>query len=371
MTKKLLSINLWYSIYKNKTDMQLKCFRRHGYSTDLATIVKQDANICLLLYSSTDKGLILIFSKTFVSYRKAFNYLFNYCNEKAYDFVYIRRLMSKLFPAALYIKSLSKTIPIVYEIPTYPLDTGNTLLFQIRDYLEMKLYKMLNKHIRLTLVNLIDDSVSLPSNWSLFHNAIDIDDYQLFPPSVISDTIKFIIIANISEYHHYERFIVAMKEYSGIHNIELTIISPPSDSYTKIKSLVNELNLENQVVFYDSQSIETIQSIAKDCHIGVAQLSTSEKKSNLVNTLKSKDYCAMGLPFISTCYDTSFEKDFPYAYITESMDDKIDLSAIIEWYLNIYNNKNYRTEMYLYAKNNLQYDEFAQQIIDCIQNDVK
>ena len=140
MTKKLLSINLWYSIYKNKADMQLKCFRRHGYSTDLATIVKQDANICLLLYSSTDKGLILIFSKTFVSYRKAFNYLFNYCNEKAYDFVYIRRLMSKLFPAALYIKSLSKTTPIVYEIPTYPLDTGNTLFSNTKRNLYLFLF---------------------------------------------------------------------------------------------------------------------------------------------------------------------------------------------------------------------------------------
>lgn len=347
--------------------MQLKCFRRYGYSTELATIVKQNTNVCLLFYSSTDKGLILDFSKTFISYKKAFDFLFNYCKENAYDFVYIRRLMSKLFPAALNIKSLSKITPIVYEIPTYPLDTGNTPLYLVRDYLEMKLYKMLNKYIRLTLVNLIDNSINMPSNWLLFHNAIDIDNYQLFQPSEISDKIKFIIIANISEYHHYERFIIAMKEYSGIHNIELTVISPPSVSYGKLKALVNELNLGNQVIFYDTLSIEGIQCIAKDCHIGVAQLSTSEKKSNLVNTLKSKDYCAMGLPFISTCYDTSFEKDFPYAYITESMDEKIDLSAIIEWYLKIYNNRNYRAEMYLYAKNNLQYDVFAQQIIDCVK----
>ena len=370
MNKQILSINLWYEKYVNKTNAQLKSFRKLGYVTHVATIVLSNSSVRLQVFELLDCSTRSIFSYGFSDYKSAFEHLFNYCIEQKYDFIYVRRLMSKLLSASKYLKRLSKTIPIVYEIPTYPLDTGNSILYKIRDLIEMSCYKSINKYIKLTLVNLIDDSISLPDNWQIFHNALDIDNYYETEYPELSDTIKFIIIANISEYHHYERILHAMKRYSGNYDIELAIISPKSNEYSKLKTLVSSLNLESKVTFYDSLPLNEIQNIAKNYHIGVAQLSTSEKGSNLVNTLKSKDYCAMGLPFISTCYDTSFEKNFPYAYITENMDDDINLYKIIDWYLNIRKNSNYRNDMYKYAKNNLQYDKFAQQIIDRLELDL-
>ena len=364
MEKKIISLNLWYEKYGNKTNAQLKSFRKLGYDTHVATIVSRGSSIRLYVFELFDSDLKSIFSLGFSNYGSAFEYLFNYCIEQKYNFIYIRRLMSKLLSASKYLKRLSKTIPIVYEIPTYPLDTGNNILYKIRDLIEMSCYKSINKYIKLTLVNLIDNSISIPDNWQIFHNALDIDNYYETECPELFDTIKFIIIANISEYHHYERILLAIEKYSGNYKIELAIISPKSIEYSKLKTLVSSLNLESTVTFHDSLPLNEIQNIAKDYHIGVAQLSTGEKGSNLVNTLKSKDYCAMGLPFISTCYDTSFEKGFPYAYITENMDDDINLNKIIDWYLSIRKNTNYRNDMYEYAKNNLQYDKFAQQIID-------
>ena len=364
MEKKIISLNLWYEKYGNKTNAQLKSFRKLGYDTHVATIVSSGSSIRLNVFELFDSDSKPIFSLGFSNYSSAFEYLFNYCIEQKYEFIYIRRLMSKLLSASKYFKMLSKSIPIVYEIPTYPLDTGNSILFKIRDFIEMSRYKSVNKYVALTLVNLIDDSVSLPNNWQIFHNALDIDNYHETAYPELSDTIKFIIIANISEYHHYERMLYAMNLYSGKYSIELAIISPESNSCNNLKSLANTLNLNTKITFYDSLPLRDIQNIAKDYHIGIAQLSTSEKGSNLVNTLKSKDYCAMGLPFVSTCYDTSFEKDFPYAYVTQNMDDDINLDEIIDWYMSIRRNINYRSDMYNYAKNNLQYDKFAQQIID-------
>lgn len=376
--KKIMSINLWYDKYSNKTDGQLKAFRNLGYETHVATVVKNQSGFSLSIINVTginNSEKEQIESESFLNYKKIFRYLFDYCASNEYSFVYIRRLMSKLLQAAPFFKDLSKECPIVYEIPTYPLDTGNSLVYRVRDKVEMFVYKHYNRYIKLTLANVIDN-VTLPKGWEVFYNAIDMDGYELSAVPPLNDTLKMLIVANISEYHRYDRILDSIKKYvdttqdmpnTKMHpNIHLTVISPESNAYNYFKEKTSALSLNDYVTFLDKLSTSEIREVAKDCHIGIGQLSTSEKGSNLVNTLKSKDYCAMGLPFVSTCYDTSFEKDFPYIYISKNMDSEIDLANVIDWYKNIRKDSLYKEKMYNYAKENLQYDKFALQIIEAI-----
>lgn len=377
--KKLLSVNLWYEKYGNKTRAQLKSFRKAGFITHVATVISNNDHkevVVINISDNTSSNSIkdntnsekFIFRYSSNNYRDLFKELFSFCINEKYDFIYLRRLMSKLLYAAPLFKNLSKTVPIVYEIPTYPLDTGNGFLYSTRDKIEMLVYKMYNKYIRLTLANLIDDKINLPANWQIFHNALDIDNYKELPYPELSDTIKLIIVANISEYHRYDRILDSIKNYDGEYKVCLTVISPESNAYSLLKEKASALNIASNITFLDSKSMNEILDIAKDFHIGIAQLSTSEKGSNLVNTLKSKDYCAMGLPFVSTCFDTSFEKDFPYAYVTKSMDEEINLKEVINWYIGIRDDYEYRHNMYNYAKNNLQYDKFVKQITSVVLN---
>ena len=380
--KKILSINLWYEKYGNKTRAQLKSFRKLGYATFVATIAD---GLTVYVYELSDgvassckdstvatveqvnSNCNIVFSKQCTSYDEAFKTIFEYACEQKFDVIYIRRLMSKLLKASKYIKKASKQIPIAYEIPTYPLDTGGSFLYAARDFVEMTAYKLVNPYIQKTLVNLIAEQ-KIPDNWEVFHNGIDIDNYLQSESPELSDTIKFIMVANISEYHHYERMLTAMKEYvdkkNSQYQIHLTVISPDSPAYDSLKKQAEELGIEQMIDFMPSMTMPEIQKIANSCHIGVGQLSKSDKGSNLVNTLKSKDYCAMGIPFFSTCYDTSFEKDFKYIYVTSDMDSNINLDEIIDWYMNIRSDTEYRSKMYNYAKNNLQFDKLAKQVDD-------
>lgn len=364
MSKKIISLNLWYEKYGNKTRAQLKSFRKAGFISDVATIISENKNLTLQVIRLSDTNSDeIIYSHVCSSYRDAFNELFNYCISESYSVIYIRRLMSKLLYAAPFFRILSTELPIVYEIPTFPLDTGNGLLYSIRDTIEMMVYKFYNKYVKMTLVNFIDDKISLPVNWYTFHNALDIDNYAEASYPELNGIVKMLIFANISEYHHYERVIDAIKKYNGKYKIELIVVSPESNALNLLKESAKRFN---NIKFLNSMPINQVQSISSICHIGVAQLSTSEKGSNLVNTLKSKDYCAMGLPFFSTCFDTSFEKNFPYTYVTESMDEEINLDKIIDWYINIRSDKDYRHKMYEFAKNNLQYDKLVKQITETL-----
>ena len=360
---KLLSINLWYEKYRNKTNAQLASFRLFGYSTDVAVITGNNGNHTVKICSVTDSALTRGEEQSFGSYRSAFRFLFDWAIEQKYDLIYIRRLMSKLFYAAPFIRAAGRIIPIVYEIPTFPLDTNETMLYRLRDLLEMKLYSTLNDSIALTAVILRQD-MELPDNWISFHNGIDISGYRVTPVPELSNEIRFIIIANMAEWHRYDRMIHSMKKYDGPYKLHLTVIAPENNTVSELKHLAEETGLNDRIDFKGQRDILEIREISKTCHIGIGQLSWSTDCSSQINTLKTKEYCAMGLPFVLSCRDTSFDSDYPYAYLLKNMDDELDLEDVIKWYEDVHRNPGYRQEMYDYAKENLQFHELAEQIRD-------
>ena len=360
---KLLSINLWYDKYRNKTNAQLAGFRQAGYDTYAATIFASEGQYRVEVYAVTDNTHDTVISRSFTGWRPAFHFLFDNALEQKYDLIYVRRLMSKLFSAASSIRKTGKIIPIVYEIPTYPLDTNETLLYKIRDSLEMKLYASLSGSISLTTVILRQD-IKLPEKWISFHNGINISDYSVTPMPPLNDSVNFLIVANMADWHRYDRMIRAMRDHNGKYSLHLTVIAPENDTVNRLRELVKECGLDSKVEFVGKKDTNGIRELAKNCHIGVGQLSWSTDCSPQINTLKTKDYCAMGLPFVTSCRDTSFEPDFPYAYVLKKMDDELILSDVIDWYEKIHSNPGYRQEMYDYAKENLQFGELVRNIIE-------
>ncbi len=271
--------------------------------------------------------------------------------------------MSKLFYAADSIRQVGRIIPIVYEIPTYPLDTNETILYKLRDFLEMQLYGSLKNSIAITAVILRQDT-PIPQNWISFHNGIDISNYSVTRIPELDNEVRFLIVANIADWHRYDRMIHAMHDYHGGYSLHLTVISPDNDIVKSLKQLALHLNIDTMVEFVGAKDISGIKELAGNCHIGIGQLSLSADCSPQINTLKTKDYCAMGLPFVTSCRDTSFESDFPYSYVLKDMDSTLDLEDIIHWYENIRKNPAYKQEMYDYAKEYLQFHNLVSQIMN-------
>ncbi len=379
---KVLSINLWFENYKPKTLAQLKSFAHFGYETYAATIIEKNGQLSCEIYrtvfsdnAAPESSCVLEMTEATsfdreafgTAYFSAFRYLFDYAAANDFDIVYIRRLMSKLYYASPHFKHLAGKCKIVYEIPTYPLDTNETFLYRLRDSLEMMLYSRIKKHITLTAVILRKD-MQLPDKWISFHNGIDISNYSVTPVPQLKDEIHFIAVANMADWHRYDRMLHAMHKYHGKYSLHLTVVSPDNNTVANLRNLVYELGLSEQVEFAGKKELPEIRQLASSCHIGVGQLSYSSDCPPQINTLKTKDYCAMGLPFFTSCRDTSFEPDYPYAYVLNNMDDDLILEDIINWFEQIYTNPSYKQEMYDYAEKNLQFNNLVKQIISVTQN---
>ena len=109
---KMLSINLWYNRYSSKTNMQLQSYRKLGFCTHLFTIIKQDNTLHAQIHDVTETDSSLIYDLEYSAYFKPFVYysifkdLSRYIS--SYDFIYIRRLMSKIFFIVPFMQEINK-----------------------------------------------------------------------------------------------------------------------------------------------------------------------------------------------------------------------------------------------------------------------
>lgn len=366
MTKKILSINLWYDMYKTKTDMQLKCFRKLGYRTFIATFCNDINGLSIVIYDSSDLGNKQILNQTVNNYFSAFKSLFSHCIDEHYDFVYIRRLMLKLIYASPFIRKLSRSLPIVYEIPTYPLDKTWDFRLSIRNKIEFFVFSRIKKYLTLIPAVFCDD-VPIPDKFLPFLNCIDIENYPV-PVSApdVNDTIRLFISSNLAPSHCINRLFDSMEKYSGKYKLQLTVVSSDTPSYRDAKRYAAQLEITDSIEFLSERSLSDVIKIAKTHHIGVGILTYNEPSRTIDTSLKSKDYCAIGLPFFSSLKDLSFKDDFPYHFILDNSKYEFDIADIIDWYINIQNDTNFRTKMYQYAKENLQYDKYAKNIVNII-----
>lgn len=392
---KILSINLWFDKYGHKTLAQLKSFAHFGYETYAATIIEEDRALRCEIYRITypdnaaddhaaddpaltvpvrnnviqeTAGTLSVPREAFgAAYFGAFRYLFDFACDNDFDIVYMRRLMSKIAYAGPHFKHLSGHCSIVYEIPTFPFDVPANRLYALRDKLEMFAYRCLRKHISITSCCLYQHGKP-GDDWLLFENGIDISNYTIHdvpPLDSEESTVNMLMIANMQSWHRSERILHALKDYKGTHKLHLIVASPESEEYLAMQKLAGELGVAEMIDFNGFLPISEINDIAGDCHIAVGQLSGSEYGVMETHAIKHKDYCALGLPMFSTCTDTSFPDDYPYYYFIKDTDAGIDLDAIIGWYEGIRTaHPGYRKEMYEHAKKSLQYDGYAENIIN-------
>ena len=370
---KMLSINLWYDKYSQKTNMQLKTYQSLGFETYILSISKNEGFITAMIYRFTDVNQDLSLIKSIrcknrvssLSYLELFRLISDYIINDGYDLVYIRRLMSKFFYFAPYLKKIRTSSEIVYELPTFPFDTGLSIISKIRDILELTVLKVVEKNISL-IVAVPVDRTKISSKWLTITNYIDINTYTPPAPVVLDNDINLLIIANLSKNHGYARIIQAIYDYTGIYNIYLTIVSPDCAEYDELKSLVSELNLTNNVNCLSSLSMNEIKKIAATHHIGVGAIPDKKNAPFETSSLKHRDYCALGLPFFTTIKDYSFLDKCPYYLLLDSDDKKINLAFIIQWYESICSDRAYRVKMYNYAAKNLQYYDTAREILNRI-----
>lgn len=185
-------------------------------------------------------------------------------------------------------------------------------------------------------------------------NAINLEEVKLINRTILKKdkTIRLISVSNERYYHGYEKLVKGLHKYylnGGNREIEIHFVG---EFRKKTKKLVEELNLNNRIIFHGKKYGEELEKIYKKMDLGIGALS-SKAGSEYGSAIKTKEYFAKGLPFINGMKEYAFDDSYPYVKRFNLNDEIIDFNQVVKFYDFIKNsNDDYPKKMRQFAKEN-------------------
>jgi len=306
---------------KKKVDGQINALRTLGYETD--TVLDIDIKA---VHNNYDIVYTRIESYRLISKYIHKNLIIEINSKLPFD-DYVNIKHSKLRDVFYMFRHLNKS-------------TSLTRVF----YYLFKMKKIIN-NARLIIFNSEDiaDYYIRKYNfkYKIIGNGIDFSKISLLPERIFEDNLNLLLLSGSKRDHGVDRLLYGIKKYSGNINVKLCIIGEIDN---KTKSIIKTLSINNQVklkkAIYGEELFNYIKS--KSFHLGIGSLSFHRYKIYRTDVLKTKEYMAMGLPFVLSHEESVLErnKKFKNSYIKVPANDSyIDIKNLIVFVERFYKNK--------------------------------
>ena len=285
-----------------------------------------------------------------------------------YELIYVR------FPGSIdwfiydtFKRIHKKNAKIILEMPTYPI--GGELLGYLRklkgerqyiQYIIRSTVYGMHRILSRRLYHYVDAIVSYSEYqkiWSIntinIENGIDCDN--ITPKSRNSENsscINMLCVASFAEWHGIDRVIAGLQNYYAQENrpecdVELTLVGSSPYLDKLLSSIGNELSshLNIKGSLYGRELDEEYDK----ANIAISSLGMHRIGLKYGSTLKTREYCAKGIPFIYGYIEKGIDNTFKYAFQVAANEDPININEIITFYESI-KQDDYIEEMRKFAK---------------------
>lgn len=318
-----------------KIKAQIKAFHVHGFLVDYTYISNNEAYYCK---DGTDISLGKVgrFRKLAANY-----YLYKRLKEEAYEFVYNRYGLMDVYYYKLIKKLKSKGSKIIVEIPTYPYDKE-----RLPGLAWWLLYAM-DRLYRDRIYPYVYRIATYSKDKEIFHiptveikNGIDFAKIMVREPEDREDAIHLLAVAGFTKAHGYDRMLRGLGEYyqvGGTRKIVFHMVGAgePEREYHQI---VDEYGLGEHCIFHGVQRGKELDAIYNYCDMGVESLADFRNGISVSSSLKSREYAAKGIPFITACESDVFE-DMEYVLKIPADETPVNISNVVKFYDKLYNKK--------------------------------
>lgn len=374
--------------YKEKIRAQTHAFAEAGLETYLYTIQKKQTvlykiindDFIILQTDKFDKYGQHLMNKIFYRFIKKKNNIFfskvvDMCDSIQPDYVYLRRVLplSKRVHNIL-AKISNKGVRVIYEYPTFPWEQEmkETAGLRFDRIVREKYYaKRIDKYIYRYAV-ILGDNVNLSPKYIEISNGYNVNGInRRIPLQRASNSVELLVVAHLMDWHGIDRLIISLSEYykyrykQSAVAVNLNIIGE-GIVLPKLRELVDKLNLNDFVKFYGKKTGSDLDAIYDSCDIGVGSLGMHRIGLSRGSTLKLREYCAKGIPFIYAYDDFDFD-NCSFALKISNSEKVISIEDII----NFHNSNDYMSlvnEMRNFAEKNLTWSNKMKPVTSLLTN---
>ena len=243
---------------------------------------------------------------------------------------------------------------VVLEMPTYPiggemkerlkklatLKTLSLFLYQTAAY---SLHRILSRKLK-KYVDVVLSFFDFDKIWGMpvinIDNGISLNDIKIQEKKrEIENTIRLIFVAAYSPWHGVDRIVKSLDEYyktKKISDPEIILkLVGSGDSLTEVIQTEYFSRVKSHIELLGPRHGKELDDLYDESDVAISSLGMF--RIGLVNgsTLKTKEYCAKGIPFIYAYKEKLIDDSFKYARRFENDDSLIDMNSIIEFYYGI------------------------------------
>lgn len=277
--------------------------------------------------------------KGMLFYYNAIRFLKN--RHEKFDFAYVRLPFPSLnivsYPFIYLLKKVF-TEKLIVEIPTYPFvqESKSAKALSYNAYIVFFSW-LFNKRIdTISYMGALEKKIWGVKAVRIF-NSVPLGAVPL-KGDVAHEGVRFIGVAQLSYWHGYDRVITGISDYNKrnpdtpvFFHIVGNALSSNNDELKRLKELSEKLGVDKQVIFHGAMSGEKLDSVFDGIDIAVDSLGRHRSGNYYNCSIKSKEYCARGIPFIKSHQDDSFNGT-NYFYQCSADDSAVDISAILSWF---------------------------------------
>ncbi|MBV5304831.1 MAG: glycosyltransferase [Chlorobium sp.] len=167
----------------------------------------------------------------------------------------------------------------------------------------------------------------------IISNGIDIDAIAMrsSAPFWPSNSIHFLGVANVSDWHGYDRIIKGMAHYRDTESnpipLYFTVVGS-GPAIDDLKKLCISLHLFDQVIFTGPLTGKRLVNEYCKAHLAVDAIGIHRKGLSVASTLKSREYCALGISFIASAQDYDFDGNETFRYRVSSTDNYHEIAML-------------------------------------------
>jgi len=181
------------------------------------------------------------------------------------------------------------------------------------------------------------------------------------PPKFDGRSLDLLCVAQVAKWHGLDRLIRGMAEYKGNVDVRLHIAGDGSE-VPNLKRLVADLKLENSVVFHGFKTGKELDELFDKCHIAIGSLAIHRAGSG--SPLKSKEYCARGMPFVDSVNDVDFDPQFEFRMKISSEDIPINVEQLLGFAQSVLRASAHHQKMRAYAIEKLDWRIKTKRLVD-------
>lgn len=226
------------------------------------------------------------------------------------------------------------------------------------------LIKILDYSTRLCLRFFISKAIAIDYSNKIFgipvitiQNGITVEDFPIRKPQYDPLSIHLLGVANVRNYHGYDRVIRGLAEYYDTGLVDMNVFFHVvginiSDSENLIR-LSETSHVDQYIIFYSKMIGNDLNMLFNSADIAISTLGAHRIGLKQLSPLKSREYCVRGIPFIIGYEDLDFPSSFSYCRKVEPSNKSIFIPELIEFSIQMRKEKDHPSKMRKYAQNKL------------------